>query len=168
MELDGKTETAALAFGRLEMRDVAACAKIAETAPDTWSFDDLAAAVRDETRRAFVAREAHGAPVAFAVFCVALGGGTADLQLVAVSPERRKKGVAGMLLRHCFSAQAREGIGQVLLELRCSNTAAARLYASLGFKELARRPGMYAHPREDGLLLGRGIGQFDGMKEETE
>lgn len=157
--MDGGNEAAALVFGRLAEDGVAACAKIAETAPDVWSFDDLAAALRDETRRVFAAWPGGqpAAPVAFAVFCAAPGGTTADLQMVAVAPEWRKKGVAKMLLRHGFGALAQEGIERVLLELRCSNTAAARLYDALGFKELARRPGMYAHPREDGLLLGREI-----------
>ena len=150
---------AGFAFGRLAESGVAACAEIAETAPDVWSFDDLTAALRDETRRVFAAWPGGqpGAPVAFAVFCAAPGGTTADLQIVAVAPEWRKKGVAKMLLRHCFGALAQAGVERVLLEMRCSNTAAARLYDALGFKELARRPGMYAHPREDGLLLGRDI-----------
>ena len=137
-------------------QDVAACASIAENAPDAWQYHDLVAALRDETRYVFAVR--HGEiPVAFAVFCAAPGGDTADLQLVAVAPEWRKKGVAKMLLAHCFGVLAGRGIGRVLLEMRCSNAAAAGLYASLGFVEIARRPGMYAHPREDGLLLGRAL-----------
>jgi ribosomal-protein-alanine N-acetyltransferase len=39
------------------------------------------------------------------------------------------------------------------LEVRESNTAARRLYASRGFEEMGRRRGYYKRPAEDAIVL---------------
>ena len=127
-----------------------ACAKIAAAAPDPWSLGDLQRVLMDENHRSFAAWQA-GEMVGFASFLVLAD--TADLEMVAVAPDQRRRGVAKQLLSHALSQLQNSGVRRVLLELRASNAGAMALYRQLGFAPLSRRPGMYAHPREDGMLM---------------
>ena len=71
---------------------------------------------------------------------------------VAVHPEHRQQGVAGMLMRAVLR-EAREGeaIG-VTLEVRRSNRAARVLYDGLGFEEVGVRRDYYGRG-EDALIM---------------
>ena len=72
---------------------------------------------------------------------------------LAVHPEHRRQGIARRLLAEGL-AQARElGAALAWLEVRPSNLPGRALYASLGFKEVGRRPQYYDDTREDALLL---------------
>ena len=52
---------------------------------------------------------------------------------------------------------AEAGVGEAFLEVRPSNTAAIRLYQSLGFEQVGMRRGYYqaASGREDAVVLKR-------------
>lgn len=145
----------ALCFEPLGPARLDACAAIAAAAPDPWSRDALARAMDDENHPCFVAL-AGDEPLGFACF-LALGD-TADLQLIAVREDARRQGAAEALLRHCLPQLAARGAARVLLELRQSNAAALGLYRKLGFEELAKRPGLYQNPAEDGILMGKDLG----------
>ncbi len=133
--------------------DIDRLAEIAAAAPDPWSRDDFTRVLGGKHHRLFVAFE-NGEIVAFAAFCALPESETADLELTAVLTNKRQKGVAKALLSHAFAVLGAGGVKQVLLEMRASNTAAAALYAAFGAKTLARRPGMYGKPPEDGILQG--------------
>jgi ribosomal-protein-alanine N-acetyltransferase len=68
---------------------------------------------------------------------------------LAVAPSSRRKGVARALLLPLLESLS----ASVFLEVRESNCAARQFYASLGFKELNRRPGYYANPPEAGIVM---------------
>ncbi|MGA7563413.1 MAG: ribosomal protein S18-alanine N-acetyltransferase [Desulfobaccales bacterium] len=72
---------------------------------------------------------------------------------LAVHPEKRRRGVAGFLLREALRRSQALGAKAAWLEVRPSNTPALALYASFGFKEVGRRPGYYQDTREDAMLL---------------
>lgn len=63
----------------------------------------------------------------------------------------RRLGVG--LMRWVMEEAARRGALRATLEVRESNEAARRLYVSLGFQLVARRPGYYSQPEEDALIL---------------
>ena len=90
------------------------------------------------------------------VLAMALGpeGEIAD---IAVAVGGRGRGVGGVLLDAGLRALVAAGVGSVFLEVRESNEAARRLYASRGFIEQGRRRGYYRHPSEDALVLRREI-----------
>lgn len=138
------------------------CAKIAGTAPDPWRQEDFERAVKDENRRCFAALH-NGAVAGFACFLALCG--SADLQLVAVAPGCRRQGVAKALLRYAIVQLRDEGVKRVLLEARASNSGAIVLYRGLGFVHLASRPGMYARPKEDGVLMGLSLADKTETKE---
>lgn len=77
----------------------------------------------------------------------------AQIQNIAVHPDLRGRGVGRVLLRQGLKEASRRGATWASLEVRPSNLAARRLYASLGFEEMGRRRGYYQPEGEDALLL---------------
>ncbi|KPQ27473.1 MAG: ribosomal-protein-alanine acetyltransferase [Marinobacter excellens HL-55] len=79
----------------------------------------------------------------------------AHLLNICIHPRVRGQGAGRQLLRHVLAASLKDGMGQMILEVRQSNVAAAMLYRSEGFEEIGRRPGYYpdAAGREDALVL---------------
>ncbi len=80
-------------------------------------------------------------------------GRQAELESVAVSAAEQRRGIG----RKLFFAMVKElpgaGVREVLLEVRSSNQEALDFYHSLGWRETGRRPGYYADPEEDAVLM---------------
>ena len=68
---------------------------------------------------------------------------------LAVAPTFRRRGAGRELLRE-FTLQRR---GQIFLEVRQSNHAAQDFYKSMGFRQIAVRPGYYQDPSDDGVVM---------------
>jgi len=68
---------------------------------------------------------------------------------LAVHPAFRRRGLASALVQHELAATARAWF----LEVRGGNAGARRLYAKLGFVEIATRPAYYANPAEDAIVM---------------
>ncbi|ROR89699.1 ribosomal-protein-alanine N-acetyltransferase [Nocardioides aurantiacus] len=84
-------------------------------------------------------------------------GDVAELQRIGVAPDRRRHGVAALLLADVVEQAEGAGAERLLLEVREDNAPALALYARHGFEELARRRRYYA----DGataVVLQRGLG----------
>lgn len=77
----------------------------------------------------------------------------AELETIAVVSEAQRQGLARRLFAALAEELLRAGITEVTLEVRAANLPAIALYRSLGFVEAGRRPGYYADPVEDALLL---------------
>lgn len=79
----------------------------------------------------------------------------AQLLNICVQPGARGSGAGRLLLRYLISDAVREGMNQVILEVRLSNNTASKLYRSEGFEEIGRRPGYYPAPsgREDARIM---------------
>lgn len=137
-------------FENFTPHHVDACAALAAFAPDPWNRADVAAELTLPARAGYVAL-AGKKVVAFAFF--SLEEETAVLLQTVVEPASRGNGIATALLNHAFAALAGQGIANLVLEVRAGNTAARALYQKLGFAQIARRPGLYTHPVEDGFTL---------------
>ena len=74
---------------------------------------------------------------------------------LCVHPRCRSHGVGRHLLRHLIAEATRDGMNQVLLEVRLSNNVASKLYRNEGFEEIGRRPRYYpaASGREDARVM---------------
>lgn len=79
----------------------------------------------------------------------------AELANLAVEPAARRCGVGRLLLDRMLDDAAGRGAARVCLEVRESNHAARRLYASRGFDEVGRRKKYYRSPDEDAVILRR-------------
>ena len=76
-----------------------------------------------------------------------------ELESVAVAPEMLRRGVGRRLTEATLLWCREHGAEVVELEVRAGNLAALALYRSVGFCEVGRRPGYYALPREDALIM---------------
>lgn len=115
---------------------------------DPWSREMLSRSLDD---LALVAEDERGAVVGYV-----LARATADegeILNLAVDPGQRRRGMGRQLAETVLGMLRLEGVRRVFLEVRESNLGARSFYAMLGFRELGRRRGYYARPREDALVL---------------
>ncbi|MFJ6025430.1 ribosomal protein S18-alanine N-acetyltransferase [Brevundimonas sp. NPDC092305] len=80
----------------------------------------------------------------------------AEILTLAVRPEARGRGLAGILLRQALADAATRDVRRVFLEVADDNLAARAVYAKAGFEQAGIRPRYYARPdgsRRDALLL---------------
>jgi ribosomal-protein-alanine N-acetyltransferase len=82
-------------------------------------------------------------------------GDTADVQTLAVIPDRQRQGVGTALLDALVAEARRRGARDLLLDVREDNAPALAFYERHGFEHLSRRRGYYAHGRVDALVLRR-------------
>ena len=82
---------------------------------------------------------------------------SADMMNIAVAPEYRKRGIAEALIRALVKCLQKRDILFLLLEVRVSNMPAIALYNKLGFEQVGCRPKYYCNPREDALILRKGL-----------
>jgi [ribosomal protein S18]-alanine N-acetyltransferase len=136
-----------------------------------WSDADLAGllmtpqADQRKVRKAWTAEQGLSAKAGFAVataLCIPGTPAECELEFVLVPPETRRQGIGRMLV-HTVLAWARDlGANEVGLEVRESNAPALRLYEACGFVVAGRRPGYYADPPEDAVLMRRQISDVPG------
>jgi ribosomal-protein-alanine N-acetyltransferase len=125
-----------------------------EQAP-RWPRSAYLAALDPKTTPRRFARVAEdpetGAVMGFAV--ASLLEGLAELETIAVAPERRRRGLARQLFLVLMAELHTAGATDFILEVRASNHPALELYRSLGFAESGRRPRYYHDPVEDAVLM---------------
>lgn len=88
-------------------------------------------------------------------------GDIAELQRIAVDPERRRRATGSILLRAAVQAASRTPADRMLLEVRADNHGAMSFYATEGFVEIDRRERYYADGATAVVMrrpLGRGCG----------
>src|SRR4051794_24377669 len=75
------------------------------------------------------------------------------LMNVAVSPDRRRRGVATRLIRRLFEETGGGAAPPITLEVRVSNREAIAMYEGLGFRSAGVRPRYYQDNGEDALIM---------------
>jgi ribosomal-protein-alanine N-acetyltransferase len=86
---------------------------------------------------------AFGAPIVAAFAIMRYADDVAHLNLLAVDPRHRRRGVGGQLIRWLEETADTAGTFVIGLELRASNESALRFYTKLGYREIDRVPGYY-------------------------
>lgn len=84
---------------------------------------------------------------------VALGQIIPEMQINSIASVIKRSGYGKRLLSEVLKMAKAEGIEEVTLEVRVSNTPAKELYSTLGFKIIAERKNLYDKPREDGFVM---------------
>jgi ribosomal protein S18 acetylase RimI-like enzyme len=105
-----------------------------------WGAVRIAWHVRDADSVVLTARHAYGI-AGFAIMRYA--DETAHLNLLAVHPAHRRRGLARRLLTWLEESALTAGTFTVGLELRAGNAAARAFYAALGYQENGEVPGYY-------------------------
>ncbi len=111
-------------------------------ARDAWGEEALRGELDGvpATRYVVVAEEA-GTLVGYAALLAV--GSTADVQRIAVRPDRRRLQIGAHLLADLLREALARDCAEALLEVRQDNSAAIAMYETAGFTVLARRPGYY-------------------------
>ena len=117
-----------------------------------WSREGLAAELSSDTARFWVAVRDE--------CCVGFAGmhavcGECYVDLVAVHPQYRRKGVGEALVNRMIVWMQEHRGEFITLEVRASNAPAIALYEKLGFQKAGLRKSFYGSPPEDALLLTR-------------
>ena len=76
-----------------------------------------------------------------------------DIHRVCVLPEYRRIGVGAAMMIHLVKFCKENGLREIFLEVRKSNTPAQRLYTRFGFEVIGERAGFYQNPDEPGLIM---------------
>jgi ribosomal-protein-alanine N-acetyltransferase len=75
------------------------------------------------------------------------------LMNVAVSPDRRRAGIATLLINRLMEETTKGGDLPITLEVRVSNIEAIGMYEGLGFRSAGVRPRYYQDNGEDALIM---------------
>lgn len=108
-------------------------------------------------RRIALAAEMDGVLAGFVI--VLLIPPEAELETIAVIAGQQRKGIARTLLFALLDELQSRSVTGLALEVRASNLAAQALYRAVGFQDAGRRPGYYAEPAEDAVLMYLPISQ---------
>ena len=112
--------------------------------PRRFFEEELAAA-----NRMYLVVEESGQLVGYGGIMVV--GGDAHVMTLAVSADRRERGVGSRIMLALVDAAVERGAQHLTLEVRASNRAARRLYERFGFEPVGLRPRYY--PNEDALVM---------------
>jgi ribosomal-protein-alanine N-acetyltransferase len=110
---------------------------------------------RDCLRVGYVCRVACVGAEVVAYGVMSVGAGEAHILNLCVNAHFRCRGIGRQLLRYLVDRARSAGMGEAFLEVRPSNTAAIRLYQSMGFEQVGIRRGYYqaVGGREDAAVL---------------
>ena len=85
-----------------------------------------------------------------AIYCM----DQADVALVAVHPNFRRKKIAESMINQLIEQLSRLGVNMFYLEVRVSNYPARRLYEKIGFNQVGIRKNYYENA-EDAIVMAR-------------
>jgi [ribosomal protein S18]-alanine N-acetyltransferase len=128
---------------------------------DAWPtymfYDELS---QPDTRTYYVAVDALGSVVGYGgVMCIPP---IADVQTIAVMPEREGQGIGTALLETLICQARTFGARDVLLEVRADNPRAQRLYRWFGFEQIHVRP-RYYRDGADALIMQLPLAGWNGI-----
>jgi ribosomal-protein-alanine N-acetyltransferase len=127
--------------------------------PRSWTSRRVANHIRGANSVVITAR--HNDVVAgFAVMHFA--NDSAHLNLLAVEPDYRRRGIGRGLVRWLERSARVAGVQFVALEVRSSNHRALSFYAELGYRETGMISGYYSGV-DDATLLARDLRISDGQ-----
>lgn len=116
-----------------------------------WTRDQLAAQMSDSMYIFLAAEDESGRAVGYVGLMYVLDEGY--ISNVAVSPSRRREGIADMLLTELYARAKAKKLRFLTLEVRESNAPAQSLYKKHGYTEVGMRKGYYSLPKEDAVLM---------------
>ena len=116
-----------------------------------WTRDQLAAQMSDSMYIFLAAEDESGRAVGYVGLMYVLDEGY--ISNVAVSPSRRREGIADMLLTELYARAKAKKLSFLTLEVRESNAPAQSLYKKHGYTEVGMRKSYYSLPKEDAVLM---------------
>ncbi|MCD8300815.1 MAG: ribosomal protein S18-alanine N-acetyltransferase [Clostridiales bacterium] len=127
-----------------------AAALEAETFSEPWTERGFADAIRQKTNIFLVAEEDGDIVGYCGLYTFA---DEADISNIAVAAKCRRRGIANQLITKIKELAYSQGVRQIFLEVRQSNTPAQSLYIKHGFDSCGIRHDFYRMPTEDALMM---------------
>ena len=140
---------------------------------DAWSVGMFWSELAEVTTRHYLIVEEFGAdpahpdPVGPRIIGYAgllAGIGEAEVQTIAVDPNREGNGLGTTLLTELLREAARRQCDDMVLEVRADNPRAQKLYRRFGFVQVGLRRGYYQPANVDALVM-RASGVIDRFGE---
>lgn len=119
---------------------------------DPWTEEMVLGSFSDDHFRGYVA-ETEGKVIAYVGISVVFD--TADVLLVAVVEEYRRRGVAKTLLNRSLASARENGAERAMLEVDVKNTAAIACYLGSGFEKIAERKNYYGEGKDAFIMEKR-------------
>ena len=142
-----------LRYRRLELRDLGDIERIERRSyPTPWSRSMFASEVAKPSSICLGAFDAETDEL-LGYLIISRYVDAWHVMNVAVSPLRRRQGIASLLLNRLFELTAGRSRRGYTLEVRVSNAGAIKLYEELGFRPRGVRRGYYTDNREDALIM---------------
>ena len=132
---------------------------------DAWSEAGVRETMCQKTADIYVAEDGETTAGYVVIYTVL---DESEVARIAVSPEFRRKGAAGLLLDTVISEGALNGTVTWHLEVRESNVAARALYEKKGFRDVGIRKGFYENPKEDAVLMTKSLETVSGVQEDRD
>jgi [ribosomal protein S18]-alanine N-acetyltransferase len=149
-----EVEFAAIEIRPMHELDVPAIVAIERAA---YQFPWSEGIFRDCLRVGYVCRviDVGGTMAGYGI--MSIGAGEAHILNVCIADDYRCRGLARRVLAYLLDRARAAGMHEAFLEVRPSNTTAARLYHSMGFEQVGVRRGYYQATagREDAAVLRR-------------
>ncbi len=120
-----------------------------ESFSDPWTKEMISDTFIQENFVGLVAED-KGAVVGYIALTYCLD--EAEINIIAVTRDYRRKGIATKLLNEAFLVLTKIGVDKVFLEVRKSNRSAQNLYKNNGFAVIGLRPKYYKGV-EDAILM---------------
>lgn len=126
---------------------------------DAWSRESMARELEHGYCYYVVGIDADGAPgiAGYGGLLCPEGTRDADIQTIAVAEEARGTGLGRQIMTRLIGKAATRRARTVFLEVRADNPVAQGLYRSLGFEEIAVRPGYYQPEGIDAVVMRHDI-----------
>jgi len=121
--------------------------------PQSWTEERVGRSIRNGNCAVLTARD-NRRTVGFAI--MEFLDDHAHLNLLAVHPAYRQRGVGAALVRWLESSARTAGIFTIRLELRDGNEGAKAFYEHLGYQEVGRRKAYYSG-MEDARCMARDL-----------
>ena len=117
---------------------------------DAWSYRDIQDLICTEGSMCFTAVDG-GEVVAYVIGRLIAPEG--EIYRVAVTPERRQRGIGYRLLDFAVKTSKGKGLERLFLEVRSKNIPAINLYTAYGFREIGVRKNYYKNPQDDAIVM---------------
>jgi ribosomal-protein-alanine N-acetyltransferase len=144
-----------LEYRRLEMRDLRAVEEIErDSYPTPWSRSMFAGELAKPSSICLGALDGETGEL-LGYMIISRYVDAWHVMNLAVTPDRRREGIASGLLERLFELTATDARRGYTLEVRVSNRHAIRLYERAGFRRRGIRRGYYTDNREDAIIMWR-------------
>lgn len=112
---------------------------------DAWSRAGMRGELANPQTHYLVAFRAEepAVVVGYAGLFAPLGAQEGDIQTIAVAPSVRRGGLGRLFMSTLIEETRKRGASELFLDVRADNLGAQDLYLSLGFSQIAVRPGYY-------------------------